>query len=398
MKKSLYPLLLVAIFILSDCKKPEKEDNTPKDESPDFVTFSDGNIPENWITNTWIVENTLGYDDNYSLKSTPLDVSSVLTYKTLNAPGYLEFYTRGGSFELFIDTEKATALSSVSMGNNWNKWMYALYKGRHSIRWEATGQVVFLDAVKFALAKLPKVDTKEEVTNITASSATSGGYVNDDGNSPVTARGVCWSTSENPTINDNKTVDGSGMGTFTSNITELNLGTYFVRAYATNSVGTAYGEQKSFSTKLVIGDKYQGGKIAYIDHTGEHGFIISSSYYGSWYIGPSINIGDTETEIGTGRSNTKRIVQVLGQGYYAASICDELTLGGYNDWYLPSRGELFEIRNNLIQVENYTDVYNYYWSSSESGISSAFAVDFKNGSVFSYPKSSDIFIRCIRDF
>jgi len=85
------------------------------------------------------------------------------------------------------------------------------------------------------------------VTNITATSATCGGNVTDDGGFEVTARGVCWSTSQNPTTSDSHTTDGTGTGQFTSNITELSGGTiYYVRAYATNSIGTRYGEQKTF--------------------------------------------------------------------------------------------------------------------------------------------------------
>ena len=87
------------------------------------------------------------------------------------------------------------------------------------------------------------------VSDVTATTATCGGYVADDGGATVTARGVCWSTSQNPTISDSHTTDGSGTGSFTSNITGLNgLTTYYVRAYATNSVGTMYGNQVSFTT------------------------------------------------------------------------------------------------------------------------------------------------------
>jgi hypothetical protein len=65
-----------------------------------------------------------------------------------------------------------------------------------------------------------------------------------DGGAPVTARGVCWSTTANPTTADNKTVDGTGIGTFTSSITGLASGTtYYVRSYATNSMGTTYGPE-----------------------------------------------------------------------------------------------------------------------------------------------------------
>lgn len=95
---------------------------------------------------------------------------------------------------------------------------------------------------------LPTVTTNN-TTNITQTTATSGGEVTDDGGADVTARGVCWSTSNDPTLSDNFTTDGNGTGTFTSSITGLTASTqYYVRAYATNSEGTTYGEEVSFST------------------------------------------------------------------------------------------------------------------------------------------------------
>jgi uncharacterized protein (TIGR02145 family) len=99
---------------------------------------------------------------------------------------------------------------------------------------------------------LPTIATSE-VTNITTTTASSGGNINDDGGAEVTARGVVWSTSPNATLtsNDGFTTDGSGVGVFTSNLTNLSAQTtYFVRAYATNSQGTAYGSNVSFSTAL----------------------------------------------------------------------------------------------------------------------------------------------------
>ena len=91
--------------------------------------------------------------------------------------------------------------------------------------------------------------TTASITNITATSATCGGKVNGDGGSAITVRGVCWSTSQNPTINDAHTNDGTGTGAYTSTITGLAPNTtYYVRAYATNSNGTNYGEQRSLRT------------------------------------------------------------------------------------------------------------------------------------------------------
>ncbi len=86
------------------------------------------------------------------------------------------------------------------------------------------------------------------VSDITGTSAVGGGNISDDGGAEVTARGVCWSTSSNPTVSDDLTVDGSGTGEFNSGIAGLTEGTaYYVRAYATNSEGTAYGIEMSFT-------------------------------------------------------------------------------------------------------------------------------------------------------
>ena len=91
-----------------------------------------------------------------------------------------------------------------------------------------------------------KTTTPSEITD---SSATIGGNVIDDGGADVTARGVCWGNFINPTINDQKTENGTGTGIFTSSIKNLkSLTVYYVRAYAKNAVGVAYGENKIFTT------------------------------------------------------------------------------------------------------------------------------------------------------
>ncbi len=85
---------------------------------------------------------------------------------------------------------------------------------------------------------------------ITDSSAVSGGNISAQGSAAVTARGICWSTNENPTVAlTTKTTDGTGTGVFASNMSGLTANTkYYVRAYATTSAGTAYGAQTSFTT------------------------------------------------------------------------------------------------------------------------------------------------------
>ena len=96
---------------------------------------------------------------------------------------------------------------------------------------------------------IPTVTTAE-VTDIQGETATCGGNVTDKCGLTVIARGVCWGTSPNPTLDDSHTTNGSGMGNFSSSITGLTISTtYYVRAYATTSAGTGYGEQVSFTTR-----------------------------------------------------------------------------------------------------------------------------------------------------
>lgn len=118
---------------------------------------------------------------------------------------------------------------------------------------------------------LPSVESLN-ISNVTATTASGGGYVSRDGGSTVTARGMCWSTAQQPKVSDSKTVDGTGTGSFTSNITGLNPGTtYYIRAYAINSTGTTYGSQSSFATaasnlkfeKNVLVEQYTGTWCGY---------------------------------------------------------------------------------------------------------------------------------------
>ena len=112
-------------------------------------------------------------------------------------------------------------------------------------------------------AHLPRVITKS-IGSITKTTAICGGEVRNDGNDEVIARGVCWSTNPNPTIADAHTTDGAGLGFYSGRIQGLVLGaTYYVRAYATNYVGTAYGNQLSFTTS-----RWECGTGTAVDYDG----------------------------------------------------------------------------------------------------------------------------------
>lgn len=122
--------------------------------------------------------------------------------------------------------------------------------------------------------------TTRNATDTTGVSAVSGGNITSDGGSPITARGVVWSTSPNPTISlSTKTVDGSGIGTFISNITGLALNTiYYVRAYATNSSGTGYGNEVVFQTSSI---SLSTGLIAWYPFKGSLSDSTSNKYSGT---------------------------------------------------------------------------------------------------------------------
>ena len=95
----------------------------------------------------------------------------------------------------------------------------------------------------------PPSVTTSSVTNVLSSSAQSGGVVNDDGDLSVVSRGVCVSTRQNPSLSDICRTSGSGIGSFSVSLTNLSANTtYYARAFATNSEGTSYGSQQSFTT------------------------------------------------------------------------------------------------------------------------------------------------------
>jgi hypothetical protein len=225
---------------------------------------------------------------------------------------------------------------------------------------------------------IPTVTTTT-ISAITITSAISGGSVTSDGGGALSAWGVCWSTSANPTVANSFLQTNQISRGFTSALSGLTLNTtYYVRAYAINSAGTAYGNEVSFSTakNVWIGQSYQGGKIAYILKAGDIGYdaailhgLIAAPYDQStgakWgCAGESYTGGMCDGEwIGCGRGNTIGIISTCPQAGIAARICGDLVLGGYSDWFLPSRDELYQMFLNRVAIGGFAN--DYYWSSSE---------------------------------
>ncbi|MBQ7490852.1 MAG: fibrobacter succinogenes major paralogous domain-containing protein [Bacteroidales bacterium] len=161
-------------------------------------------------------------------------VFSGVCWDITNNPTTTNFHTLDG-----LGTGSITSyLTGLSMGITYYVRAFAIGSTGTSYGNELT----------FRAQTYPTVTTNA-ISNISATSATSGGIVTDDGGAPITERGVCWSTSPSPTIADSHTSDGAGIGEFTTTLTYLNGNTtYYVRAYATNYIGTSYGDTFSFTT------------------------------------------------------------------------------------------------------------------------------------------------------
>ncbi len=166
--------------------------------------------------------------------------------------------------------------------------------------------------------------------NITSNLASSGGDVVSDGGKEVTAKGVCWSTSPNPTTADSHTVDGTGTGPFISEITGLTpKTTYYVRAYATNSEGTAYGDEDSFITAIpphielgrnglnfgaIRGGAQTGTQDFMLNNTGGGSFEWTATPLESWItVSPASDSGERELSVSVDASN-------LAVGSYRGTI------------------------------------------------------------------------------
>jgi len=259
--------------------------------------------------------------------------------------------------------------------------------------------------------------TTAAVSSINKYDAIAGGAILSNGGSVITASGICWSTTATPTISNSKTTDGTTSGTFTSSINGLTVGTiYYVRAYATNAIGTSYGATQSFTTLGTfsvlpsIGSSYGGGIVAYIYQNGDPGYtssnipvlISSNSNQGvsRWFNGSSITTGATSAALGSGFANTNTIIAVQGAvaSSYAAGIARAYTDGTYTDWYLPSQEELNKLYINRSAIGGFDGTMNYFWSSTESSSSTAKMQNYlSSGAITDFSKSaSGGYIRAVR--
>jgi C1A family cysteine protease len=207
--------------------------------------------------------------------------------------------------------------------------------------------------------------TTANASGITSSSATSGGSITSDGGATVTARGICWSLVSDPTIDDSKTTDGTGTGTFTSSISGLTASkTYHIRAYATNSAGTAYGSDISFNTlALTTSPTITTNSVSAItSSTATSGGSVTSdggttvSVRGiCWGLTSNPTIYDSNTTDGTGTGTfTSSISGLTGSKTYHTRAYATNSVGtAYGadvSFYTPAEGAIPTIYTNAVSA------------------------------------------------
>jgi uncharacterized repeat protein (TIGR02543 family) len=193
----------------------------------------------------------------YTLPSALAGVSSVRYYTISKGSGANLAAGVGATVQLNYDTDDNVTNSTILRiaKDSAGSWLNLGGSGTANTTGSITSNA-FYSFSNFALAiadttvqAVVPVVTTTSISGISTTFASGGGNVVNDGGAAVSARGVCWNTTGSPTVADFKTTDGNGAGIFTSSLTSLTPGaTYYVRAYATNTAGTGYGTEVSFST------------------------------------------------------------------------------------------------------------------------------------------------------
>ena len=226
--------------------------------------YSLGNITDNATSNSGDIGGLIGRKGSSNISiDYCYSTGAVPTGGTGNTGGLIGNLWAGSGTACFWDTE--TSGTTVGVGNTSDPtWVTGETTANMqtqstftNVGWDFTNIWAMDGSTNDGYAYLQMLGvplvTTAEVTNIGTNSAQSGGNVILEGDSPVTAKGVVWDTTGNPTITSNLgiTNDGSGSGSYTSNLTGLADTTqYYVRAYATNNEGTGYGTVKSFATQI----------------------------------------------------------------------------------------------------------------------------------------------------
>lgn len=199
--------------------------------------------------------------------------NGILDFPELPSVGQVEFHMAAGSsgrsikLQFFNGAAFEDLITFTGIATTGASFFYEVnFSEPTTLRLASPSHAVYVHDIvitDYQVTELPLISTTA-VSNITYNSAVSGGNIENSGAAQVTSRGVCWSESLNPTLDNSFTVNGTGIGTFTSNITGLTSATtYNVRAYATNSFGTAYGENIQFITANVGVPSVQASNLVF---------------------------------------------------------------------------------------------------------------------------------------
>lgn len=232
-------------------------------------------------------------------------------------------------------------------------------------------------------AIVPEVYT-ESVSDVGENSVTASGSVANDGGAEIEERGFVLSTGPTPTVETGIVrFAGTGVGPYSSQITGLLGGTsYYLRAFATNSAGTGYGEALLFTTDELYGFSFQGSTI--------WGYPEDNMAYAVW--GPQQTVGAVSSTNGQG--NTQTIAAFPGSS--GPKTCNSLSAFGHSNWYLPAIDELVALYENQELWGNFYNPIGIYWSSTEFSATEGYAVDFSSGEILTLPKNSQSGCRCVR--
>jgi uncharacterized protein (TIGR02145 family) len=309
--------LFIAVIILFNCK-PEKEEPKPT-TLPSVVTGEITGITATTVTvaGQVVTDGNLSITERGVVLSTSAD-PTISDIKIVSGSGT-------GNFSVDItDLIRATTYHVRAYATNSKGTSYG-------------------DDKIFTTSPLVATLTTSVVSEITYYSVLTGGNITDDGGSTIKARGVCWSKNQNPTISDSIYLAGTGLGLFSSLISNLNSNaTYYVRAFATNDAGTSYGNQVEFSTSLNpnLNQALNYGEVSDID-------------------------GYTYATIVTGAQTW--MAENLKVGHYAnGDPIENVTDGGA--WSLLSSGAYSYYNNDVSNNPVYGKLYNWYAVSDSRGL------------------------------
>lgn len=295
-------------------------------------------------------------DDNV----TPIDCSNFSIEISTDENNYsASVQITGGETPFIYDWSNGDTGSSIGSSED------ILNTGTYSVTVTDANDCTFTSSIN--IVRQPSI-IENSVECIGSNSSIIKVLITNTDTSEITEKGVCYSLTSNPTVDDMKVIFEEQ---YLSEITidALNLGTtYYVRGYAINNTGVSYGDELVLTTNaspspFAIGQKYEGGIIAHINCDGTSGYILNTDVF-----------FDTS-------SNT-----------IAIATCNNLISNGYDDWYLPNATQLQDMyrdihKTDIFKFQTGDNIYDNYWSSSKfynddaCGNTEAYYLDFDNGDI-----------------